>query len=1188
MRRAFLTFWCLVTLVLLSAGSGAALAQTTKPAGKEAIYPPLDAAVGVRLELNQPWRASNWSPEPYARQHAFRYQNGAIRLEVMDPGTGMAWQYSMANPIPLIENPIAVLRYRTDNKSSVGSILWIDDGTGPGNGGATIFTRNELITDGQVHELRKDVRPLFTRSKRPMGKLMTGLCWYLGCPADQPSASIDILELRFAPESALLPAETQPTKLGNTQTQPAVGATAPATSPPPAAAIKPVTATVTDQAGNPIAGATIVVNAEYANHAVNYTTDAKGHATLAPPPAVLADPSQPERYDLQRGFIVNTHAPGYGTLRLWLGSQHSMTVSDEFELVTKSIILSRISTYGGTIRNERDEPIPGAAVKLKLTPKFPQGSESFDRSTQTDPQGRWVIADVPENAKAEVLVRHPDYVSFPPDYTIQKIFQEMAPVSHELLQRQAWALVLKQGLSVTGTVVDAQGNPVAGSTICVYSLFNYDPYYRRPRQTQSDAQGVFAIRGLSEEDDTLLITGPKMAPKIQPIDPTSGDSSKLRIELQPARTLLGKIVDFHGNPVSGVSVDVTGWGGQRSNIITTIATSNAQGEFSWTAAPPEPMQLNLIKSGYATKHDVPAVAGEQRLNFVLHKFPKITIQAVDAVSGEPVREFTAFPGLLSKPDEPIYWQTYSPKAAAEGKYVMTVDEGDRTLCVQVRSPKYQSSSGDVLAIDRGDYVLTIKLNPAPVRGGVVVDAQGKPCGGAKLYSIISLMGGPVFEGGKYSTNMGNPDEEPQKAHADDAGRFVAPNLEPQEALVFVHDNGYAVVMPDKIKADMTVKLTPWCSVEGYYYRGSKPVAGAEMTGGRLLREPLKGKDLNTVIKWVLCTMIDSTITDEKGYFQLRFLPAGEISIDATSKKIDAENDRSDDHDILNVYMDLEPGQDAKIKLGGSGRPVVGKLDAPPGFLADKETRGSFHIETIPPKAAATQGAPATKLSYADVRRVIYASFQADGSFRVEDLPEGDYIIEGQSFGPEGYHRFLKHRFTVAPIPAGHTNEPLDLGLLEFRKQVLLTAGMPAPQLKGSLLDGKPFDLANYQAKYVLLDYYNLINEEYAIGHLSELQAIQKAYGLDPRLEIVSVCSHDDPAAVARFVRENKMTWTQAVVPPEAWESTSDNWRSKSASYIWFIGPGGKIVATDLYDGARMQAVKAELKKPRPAATQPRP
>ena len=131
------------------------------------------------------------------------------------------------------------------------------------------------------------------------------------------------------------------------------------------------------------------------------------------------------------------------------------------------IRLEPASTIGGTIRDEQDQPIAGAQVRLGIPvsgnrkPGEPRVNLNNFR-TQTDAEGRWKCDLVP--ARLELLsitVEHPDYVvEHNPFWR-----RTESPQAFADLEAGRAVLVLKEGLTLEGRVIDRDGRPIAWARV---------------------------------------------------------------------------------------------------------------------------------------------------------------------------------------------------------------------------------------------------------------------------------------------------------------------------------------------------------------------------------------------------------------------------------------------------------------------------------------------------------------------------------------------------------------------------------------------------------------------------------------------------------------------------------------------------------------------------------------------------
>jgi hypothetical protein len=200
-------------------------------------------------------------------------------------GIGL-FEYPLHVPVSVERCPILVLKYRARGIDTTRTApgLWVDDRGGPQAFGAmrAAVGLDQLAADGEAHEVRKDLReaglafPVVTR-------LILGVV-----AKDGGRASVELIEAAF---------------------EPAAGAAAPA----PAEAAPAPTSLVVEvfaREGQPVAGATVTIDAERRDAARATKTDAEGKATVTPAAAthdglhavqVEADGMTPIEYTVKPG-----------------------------------------------------------------------------------------------------------------------------------------------------------------------------------------------------------------------------------------------------------------------------------------------------------------------------------------------------------------------------------------------------------------------------------------------------------------------------------------------------------------------------------------------------------------------------------------------------------------------------------------------------------------------------------------------------------------------------------------------------------------------------------------------------------------------------------------------------------------------------------------------------------------------
>ena len=121
-----------------------------------------------------------------------------------------------------------------------------------------------------------------------------------------------------------------------------------------------------------------------------------------------------------------------------------------------------------------------------------------------------------------------------------------------------------------------------------------------------------------------------------------------------------------------------------------------------------------------------------------------------------------------------------------------------------------------------------------------------------------------------------------------------------------------------------------------------------------------------------------------------------------------------------IAADLPAGKMVHLELGGTGRPVVGKLQPPEGFAG--KVRWNFAMISVISAEAETR--PDLPNFWATVDR--------DGSFRIDDVPAGGYLLTVR-FDRDAAGHLFDHRFEVPPVGGDREGRPVDLGTLRLVK-----------------------------------------------------------------------------------------------------------------------------------------------------------
>jgi hypothetical protein len=417
------------------------------------------------------------------------------------------------------------------------------------------------------------------------------------------------------------------------------------------------------------------------------------------------------------------------------------------------------------------------------------------------------------------------------------------------------------------------------------------------------------------------------------------------------------------------------------------------------------------------------------------------------VTGKPIEQCRLIPGeQLEKNRKEIYWAFYNVKTVRDGKYETTLSYPYPAHALRIEADGYRPAISRLFKSDEGNQTYNFKLQPAKSTDGVLRDVNEKPLAGVDIYialpgSQISLVDGR-FKSWAFSIRSGT------------SGSFSLPPQLGDYMLIAASNNGFAKVSKAQFETNHEIKLLPWGRVEGRAMIGDKPVAGGNMW----LNTNLDGRIGVGEAKPPLIYQADRQTADSAGRFIFEKVMPETVDISRLTllhprQRVDAS-----------VEVKVDSGQTVTVHLGGFGRPVVGKIVAPPelGKVDWIHLATTFRTKTPHPPFPENwltispeqkkqwldqwKKTPQAKAYFeqeekwsAPIRKYPISP-NADGSFRVEDVEAGTYELELDLVKPgtgalDGNWTFLAQyqtTLTVPPIPTGRSDKSLDMGILTLK------------------------------------------------------------------------------------------------------------------------------------------------------------
>jgi len=284
--------------------------------------------------------------------------------------------------------------------------------------------------------------------------------------------------------------------------------------------------------------------------------------------------------------------------------------------------LERGTRIGGLVKTEDGKPISGAKVEVRLMDRRAElvsiepipniWLSEGDEAVKTDRDGRWSLKNVPAgDVEVSLLFSHPEYVS---DVKWGGLQNEQDVRSQSLRAGDA-AIVMYRGIAVSGTVTNAQGEPVRDAIV----VWGDDPYLQwGSQEVRADEMGKYRLPPRhAGEGLTVTAIAAGFAPQQEKIAlPTQ---ISVNFQLATGKTLRIHFVDDTGAPVPGVGVGVESWRGNKAlynhkhpNVVDTKIPrqANDEGLFEWTWAPDDAVSYTFYKEGFRALRGRALVAGE--------------------------------------------------------------------------------------------------------------------------------------------------------------------------------------------------------------------------------------------------------------------------------------------------------------------------------------------------------------------------------------------------------------------------------------------------------------------------------------------------------------------------------------------------------------------------------------------------
>jgi hypothetical protein len=649
-------------------------------------------------------------------------------------------------------------------------------------------------------------------------------------------------------------------------------------------------------------------------------------------------------------------------------------------------------SFGGIVVDRQGKPVEGARI-CPIRTDF-NGLETletrFGQHCRTDAQGKWRYDSVPASQsefKAEI-----DHPQFAPE----RRSLSRAEFGIEGRRSPAARILLEQGITVTGKVMDERGAPIPGASIRI-------GLQHALREAVSGADGVYQVRGCGSGISAVVASAKGCATEVHEhwIGPAP---EPVDFRLKPGGVVRIRVVDEHGKPCPGARVHLLP---QRRYANFEFDNVNQivdrDGRWEWREAPREQIPA-CVQFPDGARSDNQQLARDKEEYLFKETILTVTGAVVDRITRQPIKSFRVLEAIRPGGPQELYYE--NARYVDDGRYQVRLSDQPFPHVVRIEAEGYQPQlSRDIMVKEKAarvDFELTAGQNVE----GVVLTPAGLPAAAAKMAVAVGDNSFTITNGDLLGRS---PVVDVRETDA--SGHFRFPPQDRDYYLVIIHPSGHAWFRPIPRSNRRRITLDPWARAEGTYRVGGRPLAGAQMSlfAGEL--RPLGDDGPEFTIR-------SQTVTGADGGFVFDRVPACSGQVGRVLKWAPRIGN-TELESACTVDAQFSSKRVVRIEVGQNGRAVIGKLKPARGF--DKPVLWQFAWVDVVPNVE----------NHAAENRRYQATIDRDGRFRVDDLPPGYYSISSRPADFVPGYLFAKS-FVVPGEDIRPFNQPLDLGELEVQ------------------------------------------------------------------------------------------------------------------------------------------------------------
>jgi len=757
---------------------------------------------------------------------------------------------------------------------------------------------------------------------------------------------------------------------------------------------------------------------------------------------------------------ITTRIDGYADTRLLWDPKNGDVIPTNYVLR-----LVRGTPIGGQVVDADGNPVSGAKVgfnddsvaAMSVPDQRPESHFFGWIEVETDAQGKWTINRIAPEMVKKIYgsAKHPQHLDTP------LVFTSRDSNAEKQMREGTYVFQLGHGINVSGRVVNADGEPIAGAKI----LDGVRDMSDR-RETTTSPDGTFMLGGCKPGKNLLTAECGGYAATTIEVD-ASEESLPFTLTLQRGTILRLSVVNKAGEPIRNANVWLNTMPARGAFTMSHAPPVSVQADFSprtdkegkivWSNAPNNELVFDVAATGYFRQDEIKVQPDGQEHVIILQPALTISGTVVDADSHQPLPHFRIVSGwpepdffngvtnaIWSTVDR--FWLNFSG-----GKFRHQYEEAlvggteNRGYILKFTADGYSPFVSRVIKPDEGEARFDVELSRAQVTDLTVIQPDGQPAGAADVGLVIPSSHLMLMPGGISRENF---QAGGSLLETDKNGKVQIQPDETIKRIVFAHATGYAEVLPADLKNISTIQLQPWGRIEGDYFVSGQPAVDREISVQKNNYGPTD-------------VSLDSfngfkTKTDAAGHFVFPQVPPGDFEMVKFISQNEGGRKLFTQAPLREVTV--RSGETATIEIGKTGYTVTAKINWSSGEQApaNADFHGAIATDLPMPKPPVEIKNDAMALSQwwrsPDVqaaRKLIHRfplEIMPDGTMQAESVPAGDYVISAgysQPFKPgEAPPLYYFAGSLKITVPADPPTGTLDAGQIDIVKQAVPQTSQP--------------------------------------------------------------------------------------------------------------------------------------------------